>query len=140
MKKNIMLVAVCMLSIIAFSCKKESLSPGTFKLGESFELSLANPSADADDLSIYYINIEEDSRCPNNAVCIWEGRAVINFEFVAGRNSHNVQLIDRVGFPEMAKDTIEKYIIHLESVDPYPENNVTLEEEDYRFTLKITVL
>jgi hypothetical protein len=69
-----------------------------------------------------------------------EGRAVINFEFVAGRNSHNVQLIDRVGFPEMAKDTIEKYIIHLESVDPYPENNVTLEEEDYRFTLKITAL
>ena len=140
MKTKILSIAILMLSIIVFSCKKETPLPGTFKLGETFELSPANPSADSDNLSITYRNIEEDSRCPNGAICVWEGRAVVNFEFVSGIKSYNVQLMDWAGRPEMAKDTVGKHIVHLEVVNPYPEYNAPLDEEDYRFSLNITTL
>jgi hypothetical protein len=141
MKTKSFFLILCTLTLLASSCNKDDVSVRTFELGESFELSLANPSAEADDLSITYINVEEDSRCPTDVVCFWEGRAVVNFEFTVGRNSYDVQLMDWVGRPEKAKTTIEQYVIQLEVVNPYPDNSaVVLQEKDYRFRLNITAL
>lgn len=127
---------------LSFSCEKADNPPGTFALGEPFELSAKHPSADCEcgQMSITYTSVEEDSRCPAMTTCVWEGRAVVEFDLTMDNNQQKLVLVSRAGHEELSRDTINDFIFSLESVNPYPENSDVIAEEDYRFELEVTAL
>jgi len=135
-------IILMLLVSLTFSCEKADDTPGTFVLGEPFELSLNDPSADCEcgKISITYSQITEDSRCPTNVECFWEGRAVIKFDLSIENKQQKLVLTSRAGHEELSRDTIDNYIFSLESVDPYPVHPHFIQEEDYRFGLKVTAL
>jgi hypothetical protein len=141
MKQSIQ-IAFVLMAVLSFACEKENHAPQPFELGDSFELSLEAPTADCacGTMTISYAEVVEDSRCPAFSMCIWEGRAVVEFDLLLNGDNQKLTLISRSGQENLARDTIGNYIFTLENVAPYPQSPDDIQEKDYRFTLNVTNL
>ena len=128
MKKIFFLLMLVGISII--SCNEELL-PETFnlvleedfKLGDEFEL--FNKSLM---FSIVEIN---DSRCPSDVVCVWEGKADVRINMDSPQSGSIL-----LSTYDNLKDTVGGYSFELIDVSPYPISTETIKLEDYKVTLK----
>jgi len=80
---------------------------------------------------IEFIGVVEDSRCPADVFCIWQGRAVIEFE-VAGQRM-------RVTFigGESVSEPVGGYAVTVGDVQPYLLASQPTEDADYRVTVTV---
>ena len=62
-----------------------------------------------------------DSRCPANAVCIWQGAGTATFSFTKNGDTHIFNLSTITMKPNYTKDTvIAGYKIEFIDLSPYP--------------------
>ncbi|MBI3051897.1 hypothetical protein HYY74_05570 [Candidatus Woesearchaeota archaeon] len=87
---------------------------------------------------IEFVGVVEDSRCPKNVMCVWEGQAVTQIKVidVEGRTSVEQNLTLRAGHPGMASATVGLLNITLLSVEPYPGSEVEIKASEYRATFR----
>ena len=75
-------------------------------------------------VSIKFIEVMEDSRCPKDVACIWAGRAIVKAEVTANGNKEEKMLIFGVVKPEESENTIlyssKDFTIHGLTLNPYP--------------------
>ena len=93
------------------------VSPGNeFNLGVNQVANLAGES-----LTIKFVGIESDSRCPTGSRCFWQGqvKASITIE-QNGEDLGGFTLIKGVGQSSSAIATVAGYKIKLLDVNPYP--------------------
>jgi hypothetical protein len=104
----------------------------SIKLGESVELG-------ANDLTIKFVDIKEDSRCPRHTACIQEGQvsAIFNISRRQENKGQTFQLTLKTLQPGLATQNIEGYIITLNRVTPYPEAGMAKADRPYVVTLLI---
>ena len=129
--KNLLLISIISLFLLACN-KNDEVELEDFELGteEQFKLGAINKSAD--NLLKFRITEINDSRCPSDVTCVWEGMVEVKISIEnpitdsIALNSHN-NLIDTVG----------QYIFELKEITPYPVSTKTIELEDYDVTLKI---
>ena len=86
-------------------------------------------------LEVTWQEVSEDSRCPRNANCVWEGQAVVNLLV----NGEAVALTLRQGKPEQAQRTVANYVFTAEELSPYPEGE-QIEADAYRLQLMVSSL
>jgi hypothetical protein len=86
----------------------------------------------AEDLEIKFAGIAEDSRCPNDVVCVWAGEVVVRF--TVRRNSRNKDVLVK----ETQGLAVDGYTIKILQVLPPRASSGPLPPGDYRVTLKIT--
>lgn len=81
-----------------------------------------------------------DSRCPVNAMCIWEGAAVAAFTFTEGGRSHRFSLsTSNLPGPEKTDTVIAGYKIKLINIEPYPQQPpVHFPDSDVKATVELT--
>jgi hypothetical protein len=121
------------LSIVLLGCG--SPAGPTPALGAEFTLA---PGQDAQvertDLSVRFVRVEGDSRCPADAFCITGGDAVVKIEVsTSGRKTaHDLHTGD------MKPVTDGGFTIALVQLQPYPFSSRTIEPGDYRATLRVT--
>ena len=73
--------------------------------------------------------VTEDSRCPINAICVWEGNASVTLEL---KNSISDQLITRLNTNLDPKSIdFSGVIITLTELNPYPKSNESINPDDY---------
>jgi hypothetical protein len=112
------------------SCKKEKNS--FFVLNQSFTLAQgAKACLSSENVCLTFEKVNNDSRCPLNAICIWEGVAEANFTLQINETNYPFTLhtLDKLQYQ---KDTvIQGYIIKLEQLNPYPETK-PIDQKDYR--------
>jgi hypothetical protein len=131
-------LAVCM--IVLSACTKEG-GENTFAYGELFELDFGTFKTSDDGLVKLSFDTIEDSRCPLNVICVWEGQAEVTFKVTfSDEEPADLKLINRVGYPELGIDTLGNYIFTLEEVLPYPEEPNELDDEDYFVKMKVEEL
>lgn len=66
-------------------------------------------------------SVLQDSRCPLNANCIWQGMAVVKFSVILNNGSHSVILSTNKNALGYAADTtIQNYKISFLNLIPYP--------------------
>jgi len=82
-----------------------------------------------DNLKITFYDIE-DSRCPSDVTCIWEGKVSVMIRVSNG--TLNIGGPQPIGF---VQKSFQPYLITLKDIHPYP---VSTEKLDYVATLKIT--
>lgn len=76
-------------------------------------------------LEVSMVQVSEDSRCPMNVMCVWTGRAVVGLHVVldgVDRGDVNVTLYPGRR-PQNASDadaTVDRYVISLVDLQPYP--------------------
>jgi len=80
-----------------------------------------------------FIGIVEDSRCPADAMCIWQGRAVALFEY-AGEQYEMVYLGH-----DAIDGSLPGYNVIIHDVQPYPLASIPTADEDYRLTVTVEV-
>jgi hypothetical protein len=99
-----------------------------------FELAVGQV-AGVDDIKIEFWNVTEDSRCPTDVQCVWEGRVKIELRLSESDKTETVQLS-----PVSGEDTAEydRLQIHLLEVNPAPVSTDELEISDYRIQLVVS--
>ena len=85
-------------------------------------------------ISIEFTQIAEDSRCPIDVTCVWEGIAVADLTIKNGTESKQIQLATRDFQPKNVTKSIiyEGYEISLQEIKPYPGKT----QENQSVTLK----
>ena len=132
------------LSIATFSlgssCSKSSekrLTEGTIelKLHESAEGNL-----NGDRIKLSFDAVVSDSRCPANAICVWQGAATATFSFSKNNSNHRFNLSTITMPPHYTKDTIiAGYKIEFINLLPYPGTfTPPAPDSDVKAELKIT--
>lgn len=79
-----------------------------------------------DDVAITFVKVIEDSRCPKNVTCIWQGRIIVqvavkregeliqNKELLLGKTKHGEQETTIIY-------STEDLLLNVVSVNPYPD-------------------
>ena len=115
------------MSIIAMahSCSKSGdkrLSEGTIEL--KFNES-ASGNIKGDNVKLSFDALVSDSRCPANAMCIWQGAATATFTFTKNSHDNRFNLSTVTLPPNYTKDTIiAGYKIEFVNLLPYPGTGV----------------
>ncbi|MDA0815776.1 MAG: hypothetical protein O2924_04305 [Chloroflexi bacterium] len=86
----------------------------------------------ADRQYIEFAGIVEDSRCPTDVSCIWQGRAVVEVE-VAGESV----LVTFIG-GDSVSEPAAGYLVAVDDVQPYPRASQPTEQDDYVVTVTVT--
>ena len=88
-------------------------------------------------LSIRFVELVEDSRCPADAQCVWAGNAKIKIRVTMNGRSHDLSL-DTNGQHQAA--TAEGYSIKLLSLTPAPRSNIRIDRNGYVATFEAVKL
>ena len=116
---------VIFLILIGTIGMSSALESKEIKLDEPFMIKL-HQRLSIDDLDVEFSEIE-DSRCPSDVTCIWEGRASITFHIYNQTqyqvitlttnetptfhvSSYKIDLIDILPYPVSTKDISEEYV------------------------------
>ncbi len=86
-------------------------------------------------LSIRFLELVEDSRCPTDVNCIWAGNAKIKIRVSKNGRSHELTL--NTNGPNQAVP-VEGYSITLVGLTPAPRSNIRINRNGYVATLSIT--
>ncbi|QDT08134.1 beta-propeller domain-containing protein [Planctomycetes bacterium K23_9] len=124
---------------IAASAQRNSSQATEFELGQPFDVALNQFAENPDSpLKVSVVNVIEDSRCPTDAECVWEGQVRAELETqISGDTS-----VHTLSFQSGQDNAIEVagYSIKLHSVSPDTVSDDSIEDDEYRFTLSITLL
>lgn len=138
-----LLLSVFLLSSLMLFTHCQDKSMESFTMGEPFILNMNEMNLNPDALmTIQFLEVKEDSRCPQDVTCIWEGRvvAVLQAEIGGGKTKETF-LLATVNKQKDAGTaiTVGEYKIELMSV--LPARGVQANEiakESYQLQLKVT--
>jgi hypothetical protein len=136
--RSFLIIALVVFGLFVNSCSKSGmLKEGTLNLGlhkcESGKIS-------DDKLSLCFDSLISDSRCPANAMCIWQGTAVAKFSLRKNNETNTFVLATINMSPNYRKDTtMMGYKIEFVNLSPYPGTVQTpVPSDQIKAELKIT--
>ena len=83
-------------------------------------------------LSVRFLELVDDSRCPTDTNCVWAGNAQIKVRVTKNGRSHSLTL-DTNGPNHTVK--AEGYSIKLVDLTPHPRSNIRINRNGYVATL-----
>jgi len=88
-------------------------------------------------VSVTFVRVVDDSRCPKGVTCVWEGDATVELRVTPdGGEPQTVQLHVNA---RTGKDVVVRGLrLALERLEPYPEEGRSIGARDYRAFLTIT--
>lgn len=141
----IVIVIIGVLGILVWQREKpvvENIKEKTItaSLDSSFQLKIDQIAIiEGENIKIKFLNVTEDSRCPSDVLCKWEGQitAVVNI-LKNAQTLGDFSLTSRKGYEDLAINYFDGYFIKLEKVEPYPETTQKIELSDYVVTLVVS--
>ncbi|MGD8299972.1 MAG: hypothetical protein PVJ16_08070 [Nitrosopumilaceae archaeon] len=109
----------------------------TATLQTPFVLSIDEMATIDSDLVITLLGIEEDSRCPIDVTCVWEGSVKAEINLVNGQTNlgnHNIPLAVK----DADSQTFDGYFIKIMEVEPYPSSSSPINPSEYRVTFLVS--
>ena len=88
-------------------------------------------------LTVKFVSLIEDSRCPVGTNCIWAGNAKIKIEVSKGRNKETFEVNTNLG-PKGA--TYNGYQIELVALTPVPKEKIRINKNGYVATFAVSRL
>lgn len=88
------------------------------------------------ELKLTVLDTVEDSRCPSDVTCIWEGTVSVQINLIKGNQdigNHTIQL----GAIESDQQIFDGYFVRLVAVEPYPLST-TIKSSDYVMTFLVS--
>ena len=124
----------------AFTIREGSKNLITAKLNTEFQLEVDQTAfIVSENIKVKFLNVTEDSRCPSDVVCVWEGQVTILLSIM-----HNDQdlgdfaLTIRGGDETLADKTFDGHSIQVMQVGPYPKASEPTKLSDYLVTLLVS--
>lgn len=86
-------------------------------------------------VSVKFLEVIEDSRCPEGVNCMWAGRAIVKAEVTSNGKTEEVTLIFGETRPGEEKNTnlftSEEFVINGLTLNPYPTSESTGKDTGY---------
>lgn len=79
-------------------------------------------------VTIKFVSLMEDSRCPRDVRCMWAGNARIQIQVTKGRESKTFELNS---FLKPGEITFAGYDIKFAGINPKPPSTVKIDRNDY---------
>lgn len=122
--------------------KLQSNNLVTASLSSEFELGV-NQAAQLDSgrLSLTFVKVEGDSRCPVMVQCFWSGEATILLGLRAGTPLYTMKKFSTLGMGDKSDGAVhdfKNYTIELVSLEPYPNKSEDKNFDEYKATFKVT--
>lgn len=111
---------------------------GAAGLNQPFDLTYGGSTrVDEAGLTVRFLDVTEDSRCPTDVNCVWAGQATMLFE--VDRDDSGAQQVT-VTISGGASDPVQvgDYSLNVTALNPYPRSDVDIEKDDYIATLTIS--
>jgi len=89
-------------------------------------------------LSVRFVELVEDSRCPSDAQCVWAGNAKIKIR-VTKNGKPEIITLDTNG-PHQYATTADGYSIKLVGLTPAPRSNIRIDRNGYVATFEVVKL
>ncbi len=105
------------------------------KLGEEFELVVHQTAQmTAENISVTFQEVLEDSRCPVDVTCIWAGLAKVSLQVSVSGQEKEISL--SISPPENSA-VFENYTFWLISVRPVPRSDQNIDRSAYFVTVRV---
>jgi hypothetical protein len=122
------------------ACTKEDSAVPTITLGNKIEASYDTEVTYKEGVTVKITKIE-DSRCPKNVTCVWQGSVKVYFILSESNVSKDVVLEFLADNSKPATATVElgsqKYFVDISDVLPYPENTGEIKMKDYKVSMTV---
>jgi uncharacterized repeat protein (TIGR01451 family) len=118
------------------------ISGAEVQLGQNFRLKIGEAAlVKSEKLRFRFLEVSEDSRCPLDVVCVWEGQAtVVAGLTVEGKDPVEISLTLRAGHDQLATEEVGEYAVNLVGLDPYPISTRPTQPADYIATFLISLI
>ncbi len=88
-------------------------------------------------LRITFESVRDDSRCPTDVTCIWEGDATVVLKVAVDAQESVREVHTNEGGERSRKVPAGDFVISLERLDPAPRSTQPIEASAYRATLRV---
>jgi hypothetical protein len=137
LQQRVMRLLVVVLCLLAFTACDENPVGPTVGLNERFTLAPEEVAIVRDaDVSVQFVSVTGDSRCPADAICIQGGDALVHIRVIDGGASSPYEL--HTGDSSRATVTHKQVRIALVELQPYPFSSRTIAPGEYRATLTVS--
>ena len=108
------------------------------RLGEEFSLRIDQSVViTGEDLEIRFVEVSEDSRCPKDVTCVWEGRVSAVVEISANGSLQQLKLTQPGLTEQPTREAYKEYQLTFK-VEPYPQEGKEIAADEYRLLLIVT--
>lgn len=87
-------------------------------------------------ITVEFLSVLEDSRCPTGVECIWAGNAKIQVR--VRKNGAAAKTIELNSASGDLSVVYEGYVLKLAKLTPHPRANVTTDPKSYRASITVT--
>jgi hypothetical protein len=116
-------------------------NPVHVSLNTSFQLRINQTGiVEPANINITFLNITEDSRCPEGTVCVWPGQVKALFRLDTQQSQGNLFNLTLNSNETQSEKNITGYSVKLFSIDPYPESSKRTSINRYEATLSIKTM
>jgi len=127
-------IAVSMLVALA-GCSGPAVAQA--ELGKDFTLAVGQSAAiKGEDLTVTFVEVISDSRCPKDAICIWLGEVSCLVEITSNGSTFG-KVLTQPGLSAPVTTNYGRYAI-LFNVLPYPETDKAIKSSEYRLQLTVS--
>ena len=88
-------------------------------------------------LRLTFDRVSQDSRCPKDVNCIWEGDAVVVLKVKAEAEETTREVHTQGGGSRSRQAPVGDYVVTLVRLDPAPRSTAAIEASAYRATLLV---
>jgi hypothetical protein len=86
-------------------------------------------------LTVKFLSVLEDSRCPADANCVWAGNAKVQIKVSRGRGKAKIFELNTNLAPQIV--TFEGYEIKMGRLTPHPRTNIRINRNGYTATFTV---
>lgn len=131
-KLLLMPLVMCITLFTVFACDNDEVS-----IGQEFSLQIGeSASIRGEELQISFLEVTEDSRCPKDVTCVWEGRVSCMVEITYRESLHRI-ILTEPGSTSWPAENFQEYKIAYH-VEPYPQTVAKITENEYHLFLSIS--
>ncbi len=109
------------------------------QLDKPFKLKIGQQATiNSEKITISFLNVTEDSRCPSDVVCVWQGQASIRISAEINGTSAGQFVLTIGGNEKSAVLGGGKYSVKMTGLEPYPVSSNHTELKDYMANLVVS--
>ncbi|HEU5221491.1 MAG TPA: hypothetical protein VFU58_05475 [Candidatus Nitrosotalea sp.] len=104
-----------------------------------FQLRPNQTASEPNNIDVKFLNVTDDSRCPSDVTCIWQGKSTITVNVVkSGQNVGDFSLTSGLGDKNATAQILDGYFLQLTKIEPYPKSGTTTPLSDYVATFELS--
>jgi hypothetical protein len=130
-------LVVSLATLLASACATSTGAVRPVGLDQETELS-PGQSVQSGSLRVTFTRVDNDSRCPADVVCVWEGDALVKIEVSQQPNDPVGRELHTSGSAGARTVTYAGFQIELVRLSPATHSQQPIPAKDYRVVLKIT--